>query len=522
MTRPTVDETRSDDAPLNSGRRLVILLMAGAAVSKALGLGREILMAHALGASMVADAFRLALTGVSMPVAIFLNESVPAVLIPLHRHWRENDQVARPFAALVVALGTIATLLAALVILFASQWTEALAGGFSPEAKAKAVEFVRIMALGMPATVIVSVLSAGEISVGRARLTTIRAGLLNVTVIIGLLLLMAFHWANSIAWAFSAAFDILAVWGLATLIREGALDFRSIDVRDVVDAARTFFVRIRTLLILPLVEQGNIWIERLLASRHASGTIASLDYARTITETAVLFISQPIGLMLLSRAASEDDGKTVEAAMRPMFAIGLPSCVVLALFSTDIVRTVFARGAFDEVAVRLTSDAISGISVGLWATTIGWVVLRILNRAGRNAAAVLVLIAAYLANLVFNVAVFSLSPDSTSGPLILGLGESLRGIVMFGATATLLGVAGVAMRMLLLAAVPSVSVLVLGLAVHEYVASFWWRVAAAAGLWTAGVAVGLFILVPNLTGTGRKVLSDLGGRFGRRGASGDR
>jgi len=521
MTQPT-PEIPPGAGTRNSDRRLVVLLMAGAAASKALGLGREILMAHTLGASMVADAFRIGLTGVIMPVALFLNESVPAVLIPLHRHWRDDGRVARMFAGLVVALGAISTVLAVMVVLFASRWIDALAGGLSPEAKAKAEIFVRIMALGMPASVIVSVLSAGEISLGRARLTTIRAGLLNVAVITGLLMLIAFQWSNSIAWAYTAAFDILAVWGLFTLIREGALDFRSLLASDVVAAARTFFVRIRALLILPLVEQGNIWVERLLASQLASGTIASLDYARTITDSAVLFISQPIGLMLLSRAPGDDDGETVEGTMRPIFAVGLPSCVVLALFAPDVVRIVFARGAFDETAVRLTSDAIVGISAGLWATTIGWVVLRILNRAGRNAAAVSVLVSAHVANLVFNFSVFGTAGTTSSGPLLLGLGESLRGLVLFGATAALLGVAGVAIRMFLLSVVPAALTVIGGLLIQEHVAAFWPRIAAAGALWTFGVAFGLLLLVPSLRASGRRMWSELPGRLGRRGRPGGR
>ena len=33
----------------------------------------------------------------------------------------------------------------------------------------------------------------------------------------------------------------------------------------------------------------------------------------------------------------------------------------------------------------LTSQALRGIAVGLWAATLGWILMRILNGAGRNA-----------------------------------------------------------------------------------------------------------------------------------------
>jgi hypothetical protein len=48
---------------------MAAILMSGALVSKLLGFGREVLMAQVLGASMVADGFRGALTAVMLPLA---------------------------------------------------------------------------------------------------------------------------------------------------------------------------------------------------------------------------------------------------------------------------------------------------------------------------------------------------------------------------------------------------------------------------------------------------------------------
>jgi putative peptidoglycan lipid II flippase len=70
---------------IHSMQRFTAILISGALTSKLLGFGREVLMAHVLGASLVADGFRGALAAVFIPLALLQNESVPAIMIPMHR-----------------------------------------------------------------------------------------------------------------------------------------------------------------------------------------------------------------------------------------------------------------------------------------------------------------------------------------------------------------------------------------------------------------------------------------------------
>ena len=73
------------------------------------------------------------------------------------------------------------------------------------------------------------------------------------------------------------------------------------------------------------------------------------------------------------------------------------------MFAEDIVSLVFARGAFNETAVTLTGGALRGIALGLWAATLGMILLRFLNNAGRNGRAALILASAYAVNALLNL-----------------------------------------------------------------------------------------------------------------------
>ena len=79
---------------------LTARLMGGALLGKALGFVRELMMAQVLGASIVADGFRGALTGVLLPLILLQNDCVPALLIPLHKRWGGQGRVIRRFTAL--------------------------------------------------------------------------------------------------------------------------------------------------------------------------------------------------------------------------------------------------------------------------------------------------------------------------------------------------------------------------------------------------------------------------------------
>jgi putative peptidoglycan lipid II flippase len=492
-----------DAAPSpRSGRHLAILLMLGAIFGKALGFVREILMAHVFGASMVADAFRAAGTGTMLPLALFQNESVPAILIPTHKSWQEEGGAPRRFAALTVALTAIGVAIMAFIQVFGAAWVSALVGGFSPEGQAITLDFLQIMALGMPASVMLNVLASGEIALGRSRLTTIRASLLNVSVIAGLVIIFLTHWVNALAWSFAVAFNGLGAWGLWTLVRDGSLSFRGLTMGEVLAAAADFFRKLLPFLFVPLADQGNIWMERVLASRTAVGSVASLDYARTITDSAVLFISQPLGLALLSKTATEDEGARIQAVIRRLLVVSAPACVCLAIFAPDVARIVFARGAFKEAAVQMTGETLRGISVGLWASTIGWVVLRMLNRAGRNKTAAMILVSAYLSNLLFNVLLFQFPIADSHGTLVLGLGESMRGLVLLGATVVCLGLTRSMIVSLLLAAIPALIMTALGLSIEGIFTGSLVRLLLAGIACSACILAACALLMPEMLNVG--------------------
>ena len=481
-----------------SMRRFTALLVSGALASKMLGFVREVSMAHVLGASMAADSFRGAMASVLIPLAFLRNESVLAIMIPMQRDAIARDDAPRQLGSMVVALTSMALAIMLGTEALGKLWVNTVVGGFSQSSKILTLDFVRIMALAMPASALLDVLSAGEIALGRARLTNLRASLLNVAILTGIAFLAVTGNVDILAWSFTIAFNFLGTLALFTLWREGIVVFDGLTLKSVIAVSRDFFHRLRPLFALPLAEQGNLLVERLLASRLTSGAVASLDYARALTESALLLISQPVGLAVLSSHTSENTNEKVQAIARPVLALGLPASVFLIIFATDIVKLVYFRGAFDAEALFLTSQALSGIAYGLWAATLAWILIRILNGTGRNALAALIIVSAYIVNISVNLITSKLLLSNGNGMLLLGLGETTRSAVLLIGVISVLDCRRKILMLILLALGPSLLMGLVGWYIQAAFSGALERLALGIGTYLACTLLATALLMPGL------------------------
>ena len=246
----------------------------------------------------------------------------------------------------------------------------------------------------------------------------------------------------------------------------------------------------------PLAEQGQVWLERAVASGFAIGTLASIDYARTLTDSAVLLISQPIGLAVLYRGNAFKPHSAALSIAAPLLAITIPASIYLALFAQDIVSLVFARGAFNETAVMLTSGVLQGIASGLWATTLGMILLRFLNNAGRNGRAALILASAYAANALINLLAWQLTGPAGTSATLLGLGEAARGLVLFAGTAIALQAFWPLMRLVAFCAPLGAGMALLCLLIRHAWSGLWPHLLLGGAVCLATILLAVIWLIP--------------------------
>jgi putative peptidoglycan lipid II flippase len=480
-----------------SSRHLAAVLMSGALVSKILGFIREILMAQTLGASMAADGFRGAISAVMLPLLFLQGESVFAIMIPMQRESRDRGDAPLQLTAMTTALTLVAAAIMLVIEILGPLWVDAIVGGFVPETQALTLEFVRIMALAMPASAMLNCLAAGEIAVGRSRITNVRAGILNASVLIGIGLFVLTGWLSTLAWAFALAFNLLGAVSIWLFWRDGYLTVHGLRPGTVIAAGLEFARRLRPLISLPIAEQINIWVERTLASRLVTGSVASLDYARTLTDSALLLISQPVGYAVLSSYSRNAEREQIDAIARPILAVMMPASVFLFAFAPEVVAVVFHRGAFDQQGVLLTSQALRGMSVGLWAATLSWILLRILNSTYRNTTVAAILVVSYCANAAVNLATVGIQATSGVGTLILGFGEAARAYTMLGGVMLALQCSRRMLFLIGVALVPSAMLAAAAWMIDQAVSGSFERLLRGGVACTFAIAFAALLLMPS-------------------------
>lgn len=507
----TATEMQNETAAAPSIRQVATKLSSGAMFSKILGFVREIFMAHTIGVAALADSFRSSITIILLPLAFLQNESVPAILIPRMQEAGRKGEAAHRLAAMTIALTLIGFILMLITMVITHWLVHTMLSGVPFTEEQLTIRFVHIMALAMPASVAINCLAAGEIALGKTRLTNARASILNVGVILGLGMLLLTSEATMLAIAFTLGFNTLAIWATWALWRDGNLSFSAVRPADIWYEARIFMARLVPFLPLPAAEQSNIWMERLLASRLMTGAIASMDYARTLTESALLMVSQPIGLAVLSQSGDSNIREQSISLTRFVVILMMPASAFVFVFAPDIVQLVFHRGAFDATGVKLTSEALRGISVGLWASTLGWILLRLLNRSNRSTLAAGILVAAYLVNLSVNLTTSQLWQVSEYGVMLLGLGETSRSLVMCFALIFALHQPFRMISIILVGAIPAALMAASGWEIVTEVDGTFTRLGLGICMYVASVLLGIALLAPHVL---RNLFKDLMTRKG--------
>lgn len=468
-------------------RKAVLSLFMGGLLGKAIGFLREMLLARFFGTTSITDSYRAAFAGIFIPMNFMTADALNAGFIPLYQRYKTENSEHKHllFWSLSFALGAISIILTALVYFGADAWTRLLVPGFGPEARRMTIEFLQVMALGIPFYIQASMASYLEMGNGIYWQFSMRASVQSIAFIAGTVAAFYLKRPMYLAWGFTLCYMVLCVGGWCYLAHKKLLvwpqTWRLADIREI---QGSFWTSLWPLLPLPIFLQGNIAVERAISSLLGTGVVASLEYARIITETGVILIAGPIGMAGLSHlsAMKFSDVRDRMARMLPLLlAVLVSASTLLFVHSSTVVKILFARGAFNADSVRVTSLILSGLALGFWAQVVGYVLLKALNAQLRNRDVLGYSVAGLLVNGLCNVLAYRLL-----GPACLGIAASLNGLLVFTLALRSFGLWPQAARDLLR--------LSAGVAIYVAAAKFLEAFVSAPGLFGLGVGLVYWLL----------------------------
>ncbi|MFL5336758.1 MAG: murein biosynthesis integral membrane protein MurJ [Geminicoccaceae bacterium] len=345
------------------------------AASRVAGFVRDLLIAAALGAGPVTDAFFVSLKLANFLRRLFAEGAFGAAFVPIYARLRQSvDATDAPRfageALAVLALGLIPVVLLGELLM---PWlVRLLATGFAPGS----LQYELSVTLGritFPYLLFISLaaLFSGVLQAGQRFAAAAFAPILLNLLLIGLLLATGAEdvtAARLLAWGVVAAGLLQLAWV--------ALAAASVGFAPALGRPR-LSPEVRRLLRLigpgalgVGVVQLNLLVGSWFATHLPAGTVSYLFYADRLVQLPLGIVGVALGTALLpalslairnGRAVHEVLNRALELAL----LVGLPAALGLGLLARPIVSVLFERGAFGADAALATSQVLAGLAPGL-------------------------------------------------------------------------------------------------------------------------------------------------------------
>ncbi|WP_020154092.1 murein biosynthesis integral membrane protein MurJ [Caldibacillus debilis] len=137
------------------------------------------------------------------------------------------------------------------------------------------------------------------------------------------------------------------------------------------EVSSTFYMFL-PILSITLVDQLGILISRFFASQMQTGSVAALNYATrlimlpvTVVGASIINASYPTIINSVDKGNVHDINNIVTNTFKFIVLSLIPVITILVMYKREVVKIIFERGAFDQNATIMTSDALFYFACGI-------------------------------------------------------------------------------------------------------------------------------------------------------------
>ena len=349
-------------------------------VSRVLGFVRDILFAWAFGAGWVADAFNVAFRFPNLFRRLFGEGAFNSAFIPLFAKELEGNgrEQARAFAEEAMSGLVLVLAVLTIVAMITMPWLMyLLAPGFSANSEKfdLAVLLTQITFPYLFCMSLVALFSGVLNTFGKFVESSSVSIVLNLTLTAAIFIGFGLGFHNEPGGGIVQALGVLAAGLLQLVLLWGGLRRNNFTLRlkrpRMTDGVRRLITLGIPGVIAGGVTQINIMIGTVIASQQP-GAVSQLYYADRLYELPLAIVGIAIGVVLLPNVARQlragDHAAVLDSQNRSLeFAMLLtvPAAVALALVPIPIVKVLFERGAFTATDTAQTAAVLAVFALGL-------------------------------------------------------------------------------------------------------------------------------------------------------------
>lgn len=340
-------------------------------IAKLTGFVREITLSYFYGTSIVSDAFLISLTIPSVIFA-FIGTGIATGYIPMYNRVLEDkgQGTANGFTNnLVNCMFLLCTLIIILVFMFTESIVKVFAMGFSGDQLAKTIYFTKITILAIYFLGVVNVFIGYLQMKGNFKIPQLLSLPSNLFWVIGIYL--ASRYSDSLLAISSVVVAIIQMLYLWIWVKKNNFIYSfKIDFKDK-------YIKKLVYLSIPLilgtsVNQINTLVDRNIASTLGDGGITVLNYANKLNSVIIgLFATTVVTVLYpkISQMVVKKNKKGIIDSLNESIVIiniiVIPIMIGSMIFSEELIKVLFGRGAFSGDAIKKTGDALFYYSVGM-------------------------------------------------------------------------------------------------------------------------------------------------------------
>ncbi len=365
-----------------------ILITAFLLLSKTIGFFREILIAKYFGATGQTDAFLIALIIPTLIMGL-VSSGLGTLIIPVYIEKSKKDKnQAKIFVNQIFFIWLMITAILSLIIyLFTPFFVRLIAYGFQGERFNLAVNLTKyLIPLGF-ATVFIGFFTGIYQSKKQFLYPTIISVIGNALIVLSLILFANKLGINS--WTIGQlSFSAFCFFSLFFVLYKKWHFFKEFNLKKF----QTKEIKNFLIILLPLILAGGINIlnqivDKTIASGLPIGSISILNFAQRTYAIPLTILVVPLITAIFptfsSLATDKDKSKRKNYAQilkKSLFlswSIIIPIAVIMMILAEPIVKFLFQRGAFTNIATQLTALTVTMYSIGLFAVSANYFLIKI-------------------------------------------------------------------------------------------------------------------------------------------------
>lgn len=352
--------------------RATFLIIIFSIFSKGLALLKEAIVAAKFGVSPQLDAFNIAYAYPAILLLFISGAMIPA-FVPMYIEWeRRSKDLANLNTTVIFFIVSLLFCIITLLSYILSKNIYSFFGfGFN--------EFQMNLCIAISSILVLMILFEGIAIIPQALIQSkkkfiqlnISVNFQNLGIILFLLVLYSQMDIYAMAWGVILGSLAKLVYSLV-VIKRFNFRFTFTPSEFNYNEIKSFFLVLFPLLGSEMIANLNIFVDQIMATKLGEGAVSTLRYAYRINDIPIQIIIMSLSQAILpyiSEQAMEPDKtnmkETFKSAVVFVGFLSLPITFLTLLYSLDIVKLLFERGAFDQIASNNTSQVLVCYSLGL-------------------------------------------------------------------------------------------------------------------------------------------------------------